>query len=464
LSAPTTAESYIVKRTEFLVVAKDDEVRALAQDVAEFYHFNAQYVGDIETLAAAGEEIKTTPVVILVSLLNFTSHKDKIKLVQQLHQLYARSQIVVVATGTENGEERLQLQQAGVQRWILLQEMKSSGKFYYLCSLLVHGTYLPVPVTDLFPGTVVDFNAYHKLQINQKYLPVIFAGFTFSDKKFRRLENVKQVYVRREDLGKYRKYIETYNDNRGNALKKRCRAMMMNLMAASTELMLQLTLDFEIDRGENLRAKLDQFLQIAFELGDYLKECPDVWNVISQSLEFKFCLHERSPYILAYALHIAQKIELPALQDVIMAALLADLGILELSPTCFRQLQMRGGLQLPPQDLERYHQHPMASLNRAMFKEIEMSTELKSILVCTHERADEKGFPNQVPKDNLPFEAQLIQFCERLDRRVRASGEDGILTHDFIRKQVWEEEKVSLACFNEDFLDKIEKAIVTPVA
>jgi len=47
---------------------------------------------------------------------------------------------------------------------------------------------------------------------------------------------------------------------------------------------------------------------------------------------------------------------------------------------------------------------------------------------------------------------------------VRSALDDGIITHDFVRKQVWEEEKFSLNCFNAEFLDKIEKVVITPVA
>ncbi|MBC7371574.1 MAG: hypothetical protein H7326_08420, partial [Bdellovibrionaceae bacterium] len=412
-------ESFIVKRTEFLVVAKEADVVAHARDVAEFFGFNSEFFSSAESLASEAES-KTSPLVVFISLLEYADQEQMLGAVRHVHGIYARSQVIVTIRGNESSEDRQQLRLAGVHRFILHHEMQTSSKFYYLCSLLVHGTYLPVPVTDLFPGTAVDFNGFHKLPINQNFLPVIFAGFVFSDKKYRRLESVKQVYVKREELNRYRKYIEAYHDNRGNALKKRCRAMMMSLMGSYTELILLLSLDAD-HHQETLQAQLDQFADTAVSLGDYLKDCPDTFNVIAQSLEFQFCKHERGPYVLAYALFIAQSCGITSLKEIIMAALLSDLGLLELPPTCYRQLQSRGALMLEPNDMEKYQHHPMSSLNRAMLRELPLSDEIKSILVCTHERADEKGFPNQVPADKLPFESQLIHFCKILDGRVRSA-------------------------------------------
>jgi hypothetical protein len=450
---------YIVKRTEFLVIAKEDALLSLAKEVAEFFTFKATYASGHELLEAENEN-RNSPTVTLMSLMSFENIESKVEAVRHVRGLYPRTQIMIIVNGGETLTDRELLQMAGVQRFILHQEIKNSGKFYYLCSLMVQGTYIPVPVTDLFPSTRVNFNGYHKLIINQKFLPVIFAGFDFSDKKYRRLEPAKQIYVRREDLNEYRKYIETYHDRTGSALKKRCRAMMMSLMALYTELILLLTLDSESSKEELLKARLAEFMKMATDLGEYLKDCPDVWNVIAQSLDFQFCRHERGPYILAYALYIALKIEMRTTPEIILAILLADIGLLDLPAQAYKQVLKKSENQLVGNELESYKNHPMGSLNRAMMKQLDLSNDLKSILVCTHERNDEQGFPNQVPKDKIPVEAQLIQFSEILDCRVRASLEDGIVTHDFVRKQVWEEERDSLKRFNADFLDKIAKVLI----
>ncbi|MBK9321514.1 MAG: hypothetical protein IPM97_00910 [Bdellovibrionaceae bacterium] len=467
------SETYMLKRTELLVITNDSDLLAVVKEAAVYYAFNTEFITDVFLAEAvvdkdgdvdADEDWKASPQVVFISLLMPSSIDEKVKAMAKLKSSYPRSQIILAISGGEPVENYKSLQEAGADRLIFDHEVKFTSKFFYLCSMLVHGTYLPIQVSDLFPSTQVGFNAYHKLPINQKFLPVIFAGFIFSDKKYRRLEPVKQVYVRREDLNEYRKYIESFHDNRGNALKKRCRATMMSLMGIYTELVVLLSLEAESNNQNFIKFKLEQYHNIVRDLAAYLKDCPDVWNVIFQALDFQFCRQERGPSILAYALLIAQKTEPSAIENIALGVLFADLGILDLPSSCYRQLVTEGEARLTPEEKDEYQHHPEHSLARVSKDSLVVSQVLKDILTSTHERADGKGFPNHIAKEKISFEAQLIHFCETLDRRTRANLEDGMVTHDFVRKQLWEEEKVSLACFNEDFLDKIEITVVTPVA
>lgn len=455
----TTANLLAPKRIEFLVIAKNEELLSVGKDVAEHFDFRAEMCTAIDEIPL-DTRTESSPLMTLIELDGNSSIQERMSSLGLLREIFPRTQVVAVVEGGETVEDCDFLRGAGAHHLILQQEIRGSSKMYYLSALLVQGTYLPVPVTDLFPSTQVSFTAYHKLPLNQKFLPVLFSGFSFSDKKYRKLEPAKQIYVRRESLQDYLKYIEYYHDRSGAALKKRCRATMMSLMGLYSELTLMLVLDSEAAKKGTVQNKIEEFVAAASLLGEYLKDCPDVWNVIAQSLDFKFCYYERGVYILAYAIYIAQKAGLGVLNDLVVSVLLADIGMLDLPASAYKNIQTKPLGQLAGQDLEKYKSHPMASLNRVMFRDLQVSTEVRSCIVCTHERNDLKGFPNQVPADKIPVEAKLILFCELLDRRVRATLEDGIVTHDFVRKQVWEEEKVSLERFNDEFLDKIEKVLI----
>ncbi len=452
--------SQIPKRIEFLVLAKNSELLSIVSDIAEHYEFRSEICASVEDIPL-DTRTESSPLMTLIELGGAASIQERMRALGLLREIFPRTQVVVVVDGHETVEDCDFMRGAGAHHMILFQEILGSAKLYYLSALIIQGTYLPVPVTDLFPSTQVSFNAYHKLSLNQKFLPVLFSGFTFSDKKYRKLEPAKQIYVRRENLEEYRKYIETYHDSSGTALKKRCRATMMTLMGLYSELMLSLLLDSELVKKEILAAKIEEFVVVAQALAGYLNNCPDVWNVIAQALDFKFCRYERGVYILAYALQIAQKGQLLAdMRTLIIATLLADIGLLDLPAANYKNILKKTESQLDAKDLEKFKSHPMGSLNRVMFRNLDVSQEVKSCIVCTHERNDQQGFPNQVPADQIPVESKLILFSELMDRRVRAALEDGIITHDFVRKQVWEEEKVSLKRFNAEFLDKIEKVLI----
>jgi len=455
----TTALRLIPKRIEFLVIAKNAELLSVSKDVAEFFDFRTEVCQSVEEIPL-DTRTESSPLMTLIELDSSSTIQQRMQVLGLLREIFPRTQVTVVMEGGETIEDCDFLRGAGAHHLILFQEIRGSSKLYYLSALLVQGTYLPVPIADLFPSTEVSFNAYQKLALNQKFLPVVFSGFTFSDKKYRKLEEGKQVYIRRESLDDYRKYIETYHDRTGSALKKRCRTMMMTLLAQYSEIMLLLALDSEAEKKEQLAARIEEFVASALALVDYLKDCPDVWNVIAQSLDFKFCRFERGVYILAYALLIAQKAQLGQMKDLIMTALLCDIGILDLPAKAYKNIHTKPESQLDKEDLAKFQSHPMASLNRVLLRNLEVSTEVRSYIVCTHERNDLKGFPNQVPADKIPVEAKLILFSELMDRRVRATLEDGLVSHDFVRKQVWEEEKDSLKRFSADFLDKIEKVLI----
>lgn len=451
--------SLIPKRIEFLVIAKNEELLSVSNDVADHFDFRTEVCGSVEDIPL-DTRTESSPLMTLIEFESQSTLQQRLNTLGLLREIFPRTQVVVVVEGGETVDDCDFMRGAGAQHLILFQEVRGSSKLYYLAALLIQGTYLPVPVTDLFPSTQVSFNAYHKLSLNQKFLPVLFSGFTFSDKKYRKLEASKQIYIRRENLEEYRKYIETYHDSTGAALKKRCRATMMTLMGLHSELMLLLTLDSEAAKKPQITAMIGEYVEAALALGKYLTGCPDVWNVVAQALDFKFCRNERGVYILAYALLIAQKAQIADLKTLIVSVLLADIGLLDIPSENYKNIQRKTESQWSPEDVEKFRSHPMGSLNRVMFRDLEVTDEVRSVIVCTHERNDLRGFPNQVPADKIPVEAKLIMFCELLDRRARATLEDGIITHDFVRKQVWEEEKVSLKRFNAEFLDKIEKVLI----
>lgn len=448
-----------VERLELLVIAKNAELLAAGQEVSEYFGFRAGFWG--ETVEVPREvRSGNSPAMILVELTAEAAVIEKMQVLKGLRDLFPRSQLVVVVQGGESVDDCEFLRGAGAQYLILSQEVRSTSKLYYLAALLIQGTYLPIPVTDLFPSTQLNFNAYQKLVLNQKFLPVAFSGFTFSDKKYRRLEPDRQIYVRRESLEGYRKYIETYNDRTGSALKKRCRVLMMEVLGLYTEVILLLALDSEVAKKEVVQNKLSQFTKVAVELRDHLKDCADVWNVMARALDFQFCKQERGVIVLAYALYLADGAGAGEVENLVLTALLADIGLLDLPATTYKNLKTHGVKRLSAEELERFRGHPMASLNRIMFRQVDVPVAVRSAIVCTHERNDRKGFPNQVPAEKIPTEAKLVSFCEILDRRVRASLEDGMVTHDFVRKQVWEEERDSLKGFDAEFLDKIQKLLV----
>lgn len=415
--------SHSLKRIEFLVITPNEKILSVGKDIADFFLYRSEIVKSLEDVSIS-TRTSNVPLMILTSLENGAAVSESLPSLEVLHKSFPRSKIVLVTAGGEKAEDLMRLKDVGADHIVTFDEVHGSSKLYYLSSFMVRGSYLPVPVTDFFPGSEMGFNAYQKLALNQKYLPVFFAGLVLSDKKYRRLESGRDVYLRRRDLNSYRRYIETYHDTTGNALKKRCRATLIHLLKIYSDLVLLLTLESKTGQQEMRDQQMEELNRVATELGDYLKTCPDVWNVIAQSLDFPFCRVERGLHVMAYAAILCLQAEVGRLEEVIGLALMSSSGLLSMPASTYKALQEKGPEGLSPQDLETYHRH------------------------------------HPKPGDPLPVEATLLLFCEILDRRLATELQEGFKTHDLIRKTVWEEEKVSLARFDAEFLDKIEKVLI----
>lgn len=453
----------IYNRTDLLMIADDPELLLLGKEICAVYGFSADYFLNLAEFLSY-DSLRQSPAVFILSLLSRENGDEKKAVLDSVRHVHPRVPLIAIVQGDESPAEMEMIKQAGATYIVNANEVLQTSKLFYLTSLVVHGSFLPISMADLFPSTEISFNAYHKLTLNQKYLPVIFEGFVLSDKKYRRLEVFPQVYVHRKDLDSYRKYIEAYNDRSGRALRKRCRANLMSLMGIYSELTLLLTMDAEVGRSEVLQQKLETYQQIFASLADHLKDCADVWNVVIESLDLQFCRYERGPMILAYATLIAAKLTLPCLKDLALAVLLSDIGLVELPQNVYKNFLQTGPDGLSAEEAEVFKTHVDTSLSRARLRELPLPPELEQAVLCTHERQDGTGFPHQVSGDKIPEESQLIQFCEVLDRRVRQGLQNPATSHEALRKELWDLEKEHSDRFSAEFLDKIASVVVTSAA
>lgn len=109
---------------------------------------------------------------------------------------------------------------------------------------------------------------------------------------------------------------------------------------------------------------------------------------------------------------------------------------------------------------EEYRKHPMMSLNRCIFKKIPVSESVKAIMVCVHERADEKGYPSQTPFEIVPPEASVIRFAELIDIGVRTTMKDNLAAFRLVKEKIWEREQNNPGNFAPEFLEKISESLI----
>lgn len=74
-----------------------------------------------------------------------------------------------------------------------------------------------------------------------------------------------------------------------------------------------------------------------------------------------------------------------------MAGLCSDIGLYDLPEPVVRKFLFSERREVESHQAS-FAKHPVLSLNRCLIKGFPIGEAVKSVVVCTHERADEKGF------------------------------------------------------------------------
>jgi len=182
--------------------------------------------------------------------------------------------------------------------------------------------------------------------------------------------------------------------------------------------------------------------------------------VVNNSSLGEFGSVERSPTIAAYAGLMSLLASIGEPVDVMVAALLSDVGMLELHPKITKKLRQSQDINLLNEDeRQQYHNHPVVSLNRCLSRKLQMKEAIKEMILCTHERADGKGFPEARSMAKIPVEAMLIQFSEIIDRAAMVKmGQSRVPVQD-VRHQVLNHEMEAANIFSLGFLHKLKPVI-----
>ena len=150
---------------------------------------------------------------------------------------------------------------------------------------------------------------------------------------------------------------------------------------------------------------------------------------------------ERSPAIAAYAGLLSLTKEIGKAEDVVLSAMLCDIGFLELKPTIAHKL--RDGIELNAEEKEYYGRISLVSLNRCLSRKIPIPEKMKPIIVAAYERADGKGI-QQLEGRSVPIEAQLIHFCRLVDQASNIKwGESRKPSTEEIKNSIIEKENLS---------------------
>ncbi len=450
------------QKLELLLLTQDEAILNRAKQVISAYYLTFRQMSYGDVLAFAGttdhQDLQKSQLVLMVQesdelLPTFSERVDRVL------QALPRSRLVTIMSPSLSRENLEGTQNPRVTP-LSQDEFYHTIKFDYMALYRCRAQYVDIASEDLFSMTALTFPVFVRLHLNQRYLAAAFSHCVLSDERHQRLQRAREIYIRHKDSAAYLDYIMSYYDGAGKGLRKRVRALFRALYHDSLYLNEVLIFDFRSAPVETFVERYEAMRSRAEELLNMLSSTEDFWDVIREALEGDFYLLWRAPWIAVYGAIIAKRSGKGDPFLVLMAGLLMEVGLFDVEGNLVRSYLLDEERQAPTGSENAFYHHSIHSLNRCLLRGLPLSETLKSVLVCVHERNDEKGYPNQVPRDKLPVEGQILAFAEKIDQASLTTMKKTGVGFRFLREKIWEAEKQNPGAFSVEFLAAIAESLL----
>jgi len=447
------------KKLHVLLISDSAEEHQRIQELCREFDYNPTYCPHVDKLFDLAEEQEQVPFVVL-GATQAAKKEDVSGMVQVVRQIHKDAFIVTVVGKKMQPEESAFIKKSGSNLVLLENEFFETSKLEFIASQIIRATYVPIKVNELKKDIAYEFSVFVLMPLNQKMVPALAKGVSLTEGKLKKLESIGEVFVRREEVSKYKKYIEANVDRSAAGLKSRCRVQYLDLCVSHTDLVFLLTDQSETSSYDLGKSLFERCQTLASDLLMTLATVGDAWDIVNHSSLGDFGSLERAPTIASYAGLMSLMAGIGDSTEVMIASLIADVGLLELPPHISNKIRKdRSTENLRTEDLVLYQQHPIVSLNRCLARKLQMTETLKETVLCSHERVDRQGFPNQPKADRIPMEALLIQFCELVDQNTMTKMGEAPKYPTEVKKQIYQKEYDSGQRFSILFLEKIKTVV-----
>lgn len=406
-------------QTHLIGISSDPKLHSRLKIIADEFQFNAEAYTNCEEVSEK-YDANTSVRVAVLSVVDVESTGDIAGHLQALKYACQHAYTILIVDKKLPTESVGFIKKSGADLIIDETDVFETSFLEYILSQRIRGFMVPVKPQDFKVESEVPFKVLTVLPLNAKYLPVILPNEKLKPGKIEKLATTRELYVAREDIEKLQEYINLNCDRSAEGIVSRCRITYMALCKSHTDFIV--TLFDKSDRATFSAGKslLERSAALASEMLTNLSTLTNPWSVINNGTIGETGSVERSPAIAAMAGLTAMNLNDISTEDIILAGFLADVGCLTLPPTLLQKIRQGKMAELSEDELKRYKQHPVYSVNKCLDKKIPLSEKIKAIMSTTHERLDGSGFPKNRTCDpkSIPKESQILQFCEIVDQKL----------------------------------------------
>lgn len=450
------------QKLELLLLTQEEAVLNRAKQVISEYYLTFRQMGYAQVLSVLGTpdlaDLQKAQLVVMdqgseESLQDFAARVDRVL------QLLPRSRVVTIMSPASSRENLEGTQNPRVTP-LSQAEFHQTLKFEYISLYRCRAQYVDIASEDLFPMTTLSFPVFVRLSLNQRYLAAAFSQCVLSDERYQRLVQARGIYIQNKDSAAYLGYIMSFYDGAGKGLRKRVRALFQALYYDSVYLNEILLFDFKSAGAGDFIERYGAMEKRATELLSLLDSEENFWDLVRESQAGDFYNLWRAPWIAVYGGIIARKSGQGDPLVVVMAGLLMDIGLFDIDRNLAKPYLLGEDRAVAAGTEKAFYNHAILSLNRCLIKGLPLSEAVKSVLVCTHERFDEKGYPNQVPSAKLPVEAQILALAEKIDQASLTTMKKTGVGFRFLKEKIWEAENQRPGAFSSEFLAAVAESLI----
>ncbi len=394
---------------------------------------------------------------VVLDAIDSKNQQETAGLVQVARYMATEAQIVVVVEKKVTAEDASFIKKSGANRVLLEDEYFNNSKVEFIYAQKAHSSIIPIKASELVANKPVDMTLLHLMPLNQKFIPFLQKGQILDEARHKKLQSVGEFYIHREEAANFQKYIEANQDKSAAGLKSRCRAQFLNMTFTYKDLVQLITDQSEATSFKEGKELFDRTLELCQNLLNSMGAIGEAWDVVNNSAVDDLTAIDRAPAIAAYAGLMSLMLGIGNPEEVMMCALIADIGLLDLKPEALETLSKQGLSAMKEDDQDTYKKHALLSINRCLARKLPIPENFKNIILCTHECADGSGYPKQLDKSKIPEESFLIQYAEKMDKAALVEfGKERITPQELRKKLFTEEQALAGKQFPFDFLAKIK--------
>lgn len=403
-------------KIDFLAIASEPDIRKRCEEISAEFGYTYTAVDSVDQFAEKETEFADV-TFILISAEKVEVDAEIAGMIQVVKQISPEAFILVGISSKLDPKVAVFVKKSGANAVFIGSELRYTSKLEFVASQKIQSSYLPVKVNEIILDSVIDCPLFHLMPLNRKYLPIIRANETITAKKIEKLKEVGEIYIRRENIANFQKYSEKFMDKSAAGLSGRCRAQFLSLFGSYVDLILLISDQSESTSFKEGAAIYERCERLASDLMNTLGAVGDAWSIINNSSIGQFNSLERAPSIAAYAGLLSLNTGIGVPTQIMAATFISDIGMIDLSPKTTRKIRKGEAIDaLSAEEQQAYRNHPVASLEKALSRKLQIPEEVKNTILCTHERVDMKGFPKKPRPEKIPLEAMLIQICQEIDQ------------------------------------------------